>query len=137
MPETNELPAWMQSQPPSPAAQTAPNQPASPVPDTEPPVPRQRRQRKAKPADAAPARPKRKTGVKATDKPAKPQAKRGRKPKAERAAPEQIRVDLKEYAAMKVGDDAKLFLKLHRLLSAEPSKLARTKILTELQKVLG
>ena len=56
--------------------------------------------------------------------------------KAEKAAPETIKVTMKEYASMRVGDNAKLFLKVHKLLAGE-SKSARAVVLAELSKVLG
>lgn len=70
------------------------------------------------------------------DLPAK-KTRKARKEKAERAAPETIKVTMKEYAGMRVGpDDAKLFLKLHGMLSLV-SKGTRAKVLGELAKVFG
>lgn len=107
----------------------------------------------ANPQTAAPARPprqKRQPRITAASKPvrtpkvvpppseAAPAPKKPRKAKTvERAAPETIKVSLKEFAQMRVGaDDAKLFLKLHGLLSLV-SKGTRAKVLGELQKVFG
>lgn len=84
----------------------------------------QRKPREAKPAVAAPE--------------VAPPARKPRKAKekAERAAPETIKVTMREYAEMRVGDDAKVFIKLHGILSAL-TKSARTKVLAELSKVFG
>lgn len=92
-------------------------QSSAPTPESAPKVPRQKRKARA----------------------ATPAPEKVRKPKAdkiERAAPETIKVTMKEYAAMKVGEDAKAFIKMHGLLSAL-SKASRAKVLTELQKVFG
>lgn len=96
------------------------------TPPADPPKPvKQPRQRRAKAEASAP-------------EPARVRKPRAAKAeKKERAAPETIKVTLKEFAAMRVGeDDAKLFLKLHGLL-AGASKGARGKLLAELGKVLG
>lgn len=74
-----------------------------------------------------------------TDAEIKAGAKKARKKrvaKAEKAAPETIKVTMKEYASMRVGDNAKLFLKVHKMLAGE-SKSARAAVLAELSKVLG
>lgn len=84
---------------------------------------KERKPRAAKPPAEAPAAPK------------KP--RKAKKEKAERAAPDTIKVTMKEYAGMRVGpDDAKLFLKLHSMLSLV-SKGTRAKVLGELAKVFG
>jgi hypothetical protein len=100
---------------------------AAALPAADPPArePRQRRtNRRAAASETPPEKPAR-----------KPRA--AKKEVKERAAPETIKVTLKEFATMRVGEDnAKAFVKVHGLLS-ELSKGARGKVLAELQKVLG
>lgn len=62
--------------------------------------------------------------------------KRAKKAKAEKPAPETVKVSLKEYATMRCGESAKLFLKAHKLLSGA-SAGARRSVLAELTKTLG
>lgn len=89
---------------------------------------------------AAPAKPerqprqRRKTKASETPAPAKPERK-PREEKSERRAPETVKVTLKEYAAM-VSAEPQAFLKAHAAL-VSLSKGVRTKVLAELQKVLG
>lgn len=99
--------------------------PADPPPAREP---RQRRtNRRAAAPETAPEKPAR--------APRKPRA--AKKETKERAAPETIKVTLKEYAVMRVGEDnAKAFLKAHTALMGIV-KSSRAKVLDELQKVLG
>lgn len=103
--------------------------------------PRQRRKpREAKAESAAPAAPraprKPRAAAAEADAPAPRKPRKAKKAKAERAAPETIKVTMREYAAMRVGDDAKTFIKVHGLLAAL-SKGARAKMLVELGKVLS
>jgi len=120
---TGDMP-WMQ--------QTAPAIPAAV---------REPRQKRLKREAAAP-KPSRKpraakSPAEAPVAPAPKKPRKTKKEKAERAAPDTIKVTLKEYAGMRVGpDDAKLFLKLHGLLSLV-SKGTRAKVLGELAKVFG
>lgn len=97
---------------------------------TEPPArePRQRRtNRRAAPAETSATKPER--------APRKPRA--AKKEVKERTAPDTIKVTLKEYAVMRVGEDnAKAFLKAHAALMGI-LKGSRGKVLAELQKVLG
>lgn len=101
--------------------------------------PRQRRKpREEATAPEAPAE-KPKRGRKPREAAPEPKMRKPRKAakaKVERAPPETIKVSLKEYAVMRVGEDAKLFLKLHALLS-DASKGSRAKVLAEINKVLG
>lgn len=63
--------------------------------------------------------------------------KRAKKAKTERAAPETVKVSLKEYAIMRVGDEhAKLFLKMHKLLGGASAGTRRT-VLSELATLFG
>lgn len=59
-----------------------------------------------------------------------------KKAKVEKAAPETVKVSLKEYASMRCGESAKLFLKAHKLLSGATAG-ARRSVLAELTKMLG
>lgn len=99
---------------------------AAPAAPSAPPArePRQRRQKKA--AEAPPAPPKEK-------KARKPRA--AKKAAKERAAPDTVKVTLKQYADM-VSVEPRVFLKVHSLLSGL-GKPARAKVLAELGKVLG
>ena len=63
-------------------------------------------------------------------------ARKKRAAKAEKAAPETVKVSLKEYATMRCGDSAKLFLKAHKLLSGASAGARRT-VLTELTSLLS
>lgn len=103
----------------------------SPTPPKPERQPRQRRTRK-EPALAAPfGKAAEEAAPKKTRKP-----RAAKKEKAERAAPETIKVTMREYAEMRVGDDAKVFIKLHGILSTL-TKGARSKVLAELSKVLS
>ena len=105
--------------------------------NTIPPTREPRQKRKPrKPAAAEPKRETRRTRDKALESAAAAAPKKPRKPKAERAAPDTIKVTMKEYAEMRVGDDAKTFIKVHGILS-DLSKGSRAKVLAELSKVLG
>lgn len=103
-------------------------EPTAPAPARQP-----RQQRKPREA-AVPAKVRKPRAVKPTG--AAPAPKQPRAAKPERAAPDTIKVTLKEFAQMRVGDDAKLFLKLHGVLSSA-GKASRTKVLAELSKVFG
>lgn len=60
-----------------------------------------------------------------------------RKPREAKPASDTIAVSIKEFAAMRVGEEhSKLFVKIHGLLG-EVGKAARGKLLAELTKVLG
>ena len=100
---------------------------AAPAAPSAPPArePRQRRQKKA--AEAPPAPPKEK-------KARKPRA--AKKAAKERAAPDTVKVTLKEYAAMRIAPAAKEFVKIHKIMSGVTG-LGRAKLLAELQKVFG
>lgn len=64
--------------------------------------------------------------------------KRAKKAKPEKAVPETVKVSLKEYAAMRTGNGAKLFLKAHKLLGGSDVTLAvRRTVLAELAKMFG
>lgn len=69
-----------------------------------------------------------------TAAPKKPRKVRAKK--AERAAPETIKVNLREYAAMRIAPAAKEFLKIHKIISGVAGP-ARGKLLAEIQKVFG
>jgi len=106
-------------------------QPSFVPPTSEAPAPRQRRKK----AEDKPARQPRKAREPEAATPAP--ARKPRKPREERPAPETIKVTLKEFAIMRVGEEnAKAFLKAHTLLG-DLAKGARSKVLVELAKVLG
>lgn len=66
---------------------------------------------------------------------AKP-AKKAKKAAAPKTKGDTISVSLKDFATMRAGDHAKLFLKVHKLLAGE-SKAARKVVLAEIAKVLA
>jgi len=111
------------------------NQPGAFAPN--PPPAREPRQKRKPRAEAAPKVRKPRAAKPPAEAAAPKKPRKARKEKAERAAPDTIKVSLKEFAQMRVGpDDAKLFLKLHNLLSLV-SKSTRAKVLGELSKVFG
>lgn len=63
-------------------------------------------------------------------------ARKAKKAKTERSAPETIKVNLKEYAAMRCAPVAKEFLKIHKIVSSV-SGAGRGHLLAELKKVFG
>lgn len=67
---------------------------------------------------------------------AKKRAKKAgkKRAKAAPASPDTIKVSMKEYATMRVGANAKTFLKLHKLLQGVP-KGSRASVLAELGKL--
>ena len=108
------------------------------APTTEAPPAREPRQRR-KPREAKADKPRKERKPRAAApavEPAPRKPRKARKDKVERAAPETIKVTMKEYAVMRVGDDAKTFIKLHGILS-DLGKGSRSKLLAELQKVFS
>lgn len=95
---------------------------AAPVFNTVERPKKERKKREAKPKAEKPA---------AAPKKAKKKAKPVSKPKADT-----ISVSLKEFAGMRAGAHAKLFMKVHKLLAGE-SKAARKVVLAEIAKVLA
>lgn len=112
-------------------------EPAAPAPARQPRQQRKPREAAAPKPEKAPRKPRTvsKSPLLAAGY-GKDMSKKPRAAKAERAAPDTIKVTLKEFAQMRVGDDAKLFLKLHGVLSSA-GKASRTKVLAELSKVFG
>lgn len=97
------------------------------------------------PAPARPARQKRKAKPEAAPKARKPlellianpkPVRKPREPKAERAAPETVKISIKDYAEMRVTAFQREFVKLHKILAPISAK-ARNQIIAELQKVFG
>lgn len=81
-------------------------------------------------------RPKREKKVKA-EKPAKAAApKKAKKKAAPKPKADTISVSLKDFASMRAGSHAKLFLKVHKLLANEPLG-ARKVVIAEIAKVLA
>lgn len=112
----------------------------NPAPPAAAPARQPRQKRKPK-AEAEPPKVRKPRAVKpeteATPAPASPKkARKPREPKAERAAPETIKIGIKEYAEMRVTAFQREFVKLHKILVGIPGK-ARTQIIAELQKVFG